>query len=139
MDEIRIRQASHSLGIGGMRGFLKESNAIEGIDYHISDLDLQEAWHFLCLEKITVPDLERFVEHFQPGAKLRDKPGMDVRVGNHVPMRGGPQIYHRLRNIINEMQYKSGHHSNYIENTKFYTPFWIAMDVLGVFFGSGKC
>ena len=80
--------------------FLAESNKIEGIGKINSDEDLNEARRFLALDEITIPDLERFVEHFQPGAKLRDKPGMDVRVGNHVPPRGGKHIKTGLKGIL---------------------------------------
>lgn len=85
--------------------FLRESNSIEGIYTDISNHDLAEAQQFLELKKITIPDLERFVEHFQPGAKLRDKPGMDVRVGNHVPMPGGPLVTQRLEGLLIGLPY----------------------------------
>ena len=84
--------------------FLVESNAIEDIHHDISDGDLKEAWWFLELDTITIPELERFVAHFQPGAKLRDKPGMDVRVGNHVAMSGAPAVRWSLDGILRGME-----------------------------------
>ena len=84
--------------------FLDESNTIEGI-YRLVKADEQiEATRFLALNAITIPDLERFVECFQPDAKLRDKPGMDVRVGNHVPPKGGPEIREHLGYILKLME-----------------------------------
>ena len=43
---------------------------------------------FLELDAIAVVDLERFVQVCQPGARLRDRAGMDVYVGNHRPPPG---------------------------------------------------
>ena len=45
-------------------------------------------------------DLERFVSVCQPGAKLRNWPGMDVRVGNHVPIPGGTLVVDKLTNLL---------------------------------------
>jgi len=44
---------------------------------------------FLAKDYIKIDDLVEVVDYFQPGAKLRDRPGMDVRVGNYRPPSGG--------------------------------------------------
>ena len=72
-----------------LRKFIEESNAIERIHRMITEDELRIADYFLSLDVITIPDLENFVQQFQPDARLRDKPGMDVRVRNHVPWGGG--------------------------------------------------
>ena len=83
--------------------FLDESNAIEGI-YSLVTADQKiEASRFLALEKITIADLERFVDHFQPGAKLRDKSGLDVKVGSSTPELGGPFVRKRLQLLLDEL------------------------------------
>ena len=71
--------------------FVKESNDIEGI-YGFTNKDLEAHERFLNLDKIAVHDLEIFVAAVQPGAAIRDQPGMNVRVGSHRPMAGGPMV-----------------------------------------------
>jgi hypothetical protein len=82
--------------------FVRESNKIEGIvrGGERFERDFQASKEFLALDTITIPDLENLVNVFQPGAKLRDKPGMDVRVGNHIAPPGGPEIVEQLEEII---------------------------------------
>ena len=64
----------------------------------IEQLEAHE-W-FLALERITIVDLEAFVDLVQPGARLRVERGMDVRVGNHVPPPGGPDIRGSLKRLL---------------------------------------
>jgi hypothetical protein len=77
-----------------------ESNRIEGIIRPPSDLELQAFDRFLHIEKVHVADLVAFVGIYQPGARLRDKPGLDVRVGNHIPPRGGAHIREQLEALL---------------------------------------
>ena len=86
--------------IAELKAFLIESNKIEGIIKRPDVRQLQWADKFLGLDKITIPDLENIVNVFQPGATLRDKVGMDVRVGRHVPLEGGPQVRQCLNHIL---------------------------------------
>ena len=89
-------------------GFVQESNRIEGIQRGISDpqtgreIEVHE-W-FLRLEKVTVADLEAFVHVIQSDAVLRRQIGLDVRVGNHIAPRGGPEIERRLKAILTVME-----------------------------------
>ncbi len=83
--------------------FIIESNEIEGITHPPDGEQITIAERFLSLDAITIPDLEYFVDHFQPGAKLRDRPGVDVRVGSHVPMQGGPMVVKRLELLLGEL------------------------------------
>ena len=76
--------------------FIEESNRIEGILRPPTDREIAAHENFLALDEITIPDLERFVSYVQPGAELRSKRGMDVRVGNHYPPPGGPNVVERL-------------------------------------------
>ena len=79
--------------------FVKESNDIEGI-YGFTNKDLEAHERFLNLDKIAVSDLEIFVAAVQPGAAIRDKPGMDVRVGSHIPMAGGLNVVKGIEALL---------------------------------------
>ena len=80
--------------------FIKESNRIEGILRDPTADEINEHERFMALPKVTIAELERFVSVYQPGAKLREKYGMDVRVGTYYPPRGGPQIRSDLEAIL---------------------------------------
>ena len=54
----------------------------------------------MALERVTVEELERFVRIYQPNARLRDEAGLDVRVGKHIPPRGGPEIRKQLESLL---------------------------------------
>lgn len=82
--------------------FLHESNKIEGIDgigldeFHAFD-------RFMKLDKLMVSSLCELVSVFQPGAELRDRPGMNVTVGNHVPPLGCISIRTRLMELLDDV------------------------------------
>jgi hypothetical protein len=82
--------------------FIKESNRIEGILREPSKAEIEAHQDFLatsmdCLELET---LKTFVSIVAPGKRLRDRIGLDVRVGNHLPPRGGADIPDRLIEIL---------------------------------------
>jgi hypothetical protein len=72
--------------------FIVESNAIEGIHTSPSDEEIEAYISFRSIERPAVEDLERFVSVIQAGARLRDRRGLDVLVGDHSPPPGGPGI-----------------------------------------------
>ena len=80
--------------------FIEESNHIEGIDRLPYTEEVEAHERLLALTKVTVADLGEFVAVVQPGAKLRQMSGMNVRVGRHYPPRGGPEIRKRLEAIL---------------------------------------
>ena len=80
--------------------FVAESNRIEGITRPPTQAELQAHEWFVALPVITVQDLQEFVSVYQPGAVLRDRVGLDVRVGNHIPPRGRPEIREHLESIL---------------------------------------
>jgi len=80
--------------------FIRESNRIEGINREPSDAELEEFRRFMALETVRVEELQRFVKVYQPDAKLRDKAGLNVYVGNHVPMKGGVAVRKELESIL---------------------------------------
>ena len=87
-----------------LEDFVRESNRIEGIvrDPSLAEIEAHET--FLSLGSVMVQDLERFVSICQPGARLRDKPGMDVRVGGHVPPPGGTYVVQDLAVLLGELK-----------------------------------
>jgi hypothetical protein len=80
--------------------FVEESNRIEGILRPPTPAELEEFKRFLALEEVTVEEMEHFVSVYQPGARLRDKLGLDVRVGGYLPPRGSPQIRDHLVDLL---------------------------------------
>ena len=80
--------------------FVRESNAIEGITRPPRVAEVEAHEHLLELDVLKVADLERFVETCQPGARLRERKGMDVRVANHIPPLGGPAVRRGLEDIL---------------------------------------
>ena len=79
---------------------MEESNRIEGIDRAPTEQEMDAAESFMALETITVGDVCAFVAICQPGAVLRNRPGLDVRVGSHIAPPGGPGITTRLENLL---------------------------------------
>lgn len=81
--------------------FLRESNRIEGIEASPRLLEEMEATErFLDLEHLTISDVVALVEVYQPGARPRFSQGLDVRVGKHIPPRGGPHIMGAFGTIL---------------------------------------
>lgn len=77
-----------------------ESNRIEGITRRPLRAEIDEHLRFIALESLTIPDLERFVKVYQPDAELRVRAGLDVRVGSHIPPRGGEHIREQLQALL---------------------------------------
>lgn len=85
--------------------FAEESNKIEGIHgdgAHI--LHGQALEGLLCVQNPTVETMIQFVSTIQPKAQLRERVGLDVRVGNHYPPRGGPSIRGELILILDSIR-----------------------------------
>jgi hypothetical protein len=84
----------------GVARFLEESNQIEGILEYPTWPEIQAAEEFLGLRNVSFAALLRLQAAIAPGRSIRDKPGMNVRVGPHVPPSGGPLIATYLRAIL---------------------------------------
>lgn len=76
--------------------FLGQSNMIEGIN-HVTGAEVDAAILFL-----DEPSRENLVAYVleTAGATLRVKHGMNVRVGNHIAPRGGPEILDKLEELL---------------------------------------
>lgn len=88
--------------------FIKESNRIEGIVREPTVEEIAEYARFMALSEITMEDVTNFVKVYQPGAMLRDKVGLNVRVGSHVPIPGGPKVKRELGYIISAANMHKG-------------------------------
>jgi hypothetical protein len=86
-----------------MFDFVTESNRIEGILRDPTDAELHATVDLVALPVLSVGSLNAFVAVVQPGAALRNRFGMDVRVGNHYPPRGGPEIEEKLVVLLEDI------------------------------------
>ena len=89
-----------------LRDFVRESNQIENIKDTIG-ADLAAQQRLLGLETVNVPDLEMFVRTITRDHVLRDKIGLDVRVGNHFPPHGCPDIRIQLADLLASLASRS--------------------------------
>ena len=78
--------------------FVVQSNAIEGIDRDPGG-DIEAHLEFL-FSRLTVESLQTLVTRLQPGAVLRDRPGLDVMVGNYTPPRGDYHMSKALQALL---------------------------------------
>ena len=83
-----------------LEGFVRQSNAIEGITRDPRHAEVGAHINLLSSPALTVALMREFVGVIQPGAKLRENPGMDVRVGSHVAPPGGPTIRDNLDELL---------------------------------------
>lgn len=83
--------------------FIEESNRIEGIDRPATQTEINAHERLWAIEdELSVKDVSRFVRDVA-GAGLRDLPGMDVRVGPHIPPRGGIEIRRALEILVEDI------------------------------------
>ena len=80
--------------------FVRESNQIERILRDPTDSEFEATVNFLRVPDVRVIDLQALVAVYQPGAEIRDKVGLDVRVGKHIAPPGGPTIRRDLEILL---------------------------------------
>ena len=83
-----------------LEAFVAESNHIEGILRPPTNEEVAALEEFLARPGIKTPDLQQLVSVFQPDAVLRDRDGLDVRVGDHIAPSGGPRIPEMLDRLL---------------------------------------
>ncbi len=83
-----------------LKAFVAESNRIEGIKREPTEAEIGWTAAFLMLDQLTPMALEHLVAVYQPGARLRRYPGMDVRVGGYTPPKGGTHIEAALMGLL---------------------------------------
>jgi hypothetical protein len=101
----------------GLLDFIEESNQIEGIVRSALHEEVIAHTDFLSNPSISVADLERFVL-VVAAVKLRERIGMNVRVGAHRPPPGGPFVRERLTEIV---KYANDDHSPYTVHVAYET------------------
>ena len=79
--------------------FVRQSNEIERIYRKPTKEELEAHMRFIH-GPLTIQALINLVDVLQPGAKLRNEPGMDVCIGDYVAPRGGPNIVRQLDSLI---------------------------------------
>jgi len=88
----------------GLREFVRESNRIENIVRDPTRGEIEAHERLLSLNAIRLPDVVEFVHAVAGGeAPLRSRPGMNVRVGPHLPPPGGPEILESLEALLAEV------------------------------------
>lgn len=85
--------------------FVRESNRIEGILREPTNDEMMAHGAIINLESITTNDLEGFVGVVAPGHRLRDRVGLNVRVGDHIAPAGGPQIREELDALLRSVNF----------------------------------
>ncbi len=94
-----------------LRDFVWESNRIENIKDTIG-ADIKAHERLLALKRVNVPDLEMFVRTITRDHVLRDKVGLDVRVGNYFPPKGGPNLRIQLANMLHTLTSRDPFHNH---------------------------
>jgi hypothetical protein len=86
--------------VSAISEFVRESNRIEGIVRDPTRQELQATEEFIAADFPTVVRVKAFVAACQPNARIRDRAGLNVRVGSHIAPPGGPEIVTALEEIL---------------------------------------
>ncbi len=92
--------------VPGLVAFVRESNRIEGIRRDPTMSEIQAHERLLARPVVEVVDVVGFVAAVAPGKPLRDRRGLDVRVGGHYPPRGGPRIADDLARLLHRIEHE---------------------------------
>ncbi len=92
--------------------FVRESNRIENILRQPTKEEMNEHNKFISLPIITIQHLVDFVGVYQPEARLRDRAGLNVRVGQHIPPAGGQQIAYKLQELLDNVDSMTPHEAH---------------------------
>lgn len=79
--------------------FVAESNQIEGI-FRVSLDEVAATELFMDLEKLSAETIQAVQAVYAPGMPIRDRAGMNVRVGRYVAPSGGRNIEVELMSIV---------------------------------------
>ena len=116
--EENILKAAEFLQRTQLINFIKESNKIEGINRQPTQEEIDEYIRFMELKSITIKDLAQFTRVYQPNAQLRDKPGLNVRVGNHIPIPGGSLVKEYLDILLAKIDFQLEGNISQLERRK---------------------
>lgn len=79
---------------------MRESLHIEGIPRDPLRTEIEATEKLIALPKLSLDAVKDLAKLYEPRAVLRDAKRMDVRVGYHLPPKGGPAIVRGLKMII---------------------------------------
>lgn len=80
--------------------FVRESNRIEGIRREPTAEEVAATIRFVNKPVVTVADLCDLVSVYAPGHRIRDRKGLNVRVGGHIAPPGGSNIVAALDAVL---------------------------------------
>lgn len=83
-----------------LEDFVRESNRIERIYRDPTPQEITATREFLKFPLISVASLEGLISIYAPGHQLRDKLGLNVRIGYYLPPAGGPEIREALEDLL---------------------------------------
>lgn len=85
----------------GLVDFIRESNRIEGIFRDPTPKEIEAHQQLLHTSLLRVELIEDFVQTVA-NAPIRDRSGMNVRVGQHIAPPGGPEIREELQELLHK-------------------------------------
>ena len=104
------------MNIAYLHRFINESNMIEHIFDYDEDNQTRIYKIFLNRAWITVDFLKAFVQAIEPGVMLRDSIGLNVQVGQHIPIPGGPAVVTELMDLLEGAnKYNNDHWKTHID------------------------
>lgn len=86
-----------------LMNFIRESNKIEGIRRPPTAAEIVATKEFLKQPSLTIRAVSDLVSVYQPDAIFRNKPGLNVRVGEHYPPPGGAGIKKALQDLLDKI------------------------------------
>lgn len=83
--------------------FVRESNLIEGIDREPTSQEIVATNDFMGLDQLTILNVCALQSVYAPDKPLRNRVGMNVRVGNYVMPGGGRSIEMALMVLLTNL------------------------------------
>lgn len=97
MNLINAAERAANIQRARLTAFVTESNLIEGIDREPTDDEIAAHERLLRLFQISATTLGDFQAVVAPDKPLREREGMNVRVGGYIAPPGGPGIVRSLQ------------------------------------------
>lgn len=82
--------------------FVCESNQIEGI-FRVKVEEVEATEVFLASDRMSVDAIKTVQAVYAPGMPIRDRAGMNVRVGNYIAPSGGRSIEVELMSLVGKL------------------------------------
>lgn len=102
-------QNVHRAPLNLIAAFVRESNWIEGIKRDPRPQEVNATANFFGLPGLCLKDLSALNRVLQPDAVLRNRVGLNVRVGDHIAPQGAPLIRNMADSIIQQIDGNESH------------------------------